>query len=312
LLRARSKIESGINQIREVCVGSRYLQVILFVFFFVFPVQLCAEPLEKIQVFVSIPPQKWLCEQLGSDHVITHLLIAKGQEPHAFDPSPRQIQALSRSSLFFTAGLAFEQEITRRLQTGAPHLQIVDTSKNINKIPMDGSGHDHGHKKVLDPHVWLSPQNLKSMATVMAVAFVHEDPDNKLVYERNLAKLNLQLDEIDQTITKELAPFQGASFFVFHPSFGYFAHRYHLQQVAVETGGKSPTPKQLFALIRKAKADGIKVVFVQPQFDRRSAESVAMAIGGKVVPLDPLAENSVENIRNMAVKIANALGGLEK
>jgi len=286
------------------------MHVLLFVFFFVFPVQLFAGTSEKIEVFVSIPPQKWLCEQLGRDQVITHLLIAKGQEPHAFEPSPRQIQALSKSSLFFTAGLEFEQEITRRLQTGSPHLQLIDTSKNIDKIPMKGAG--HGDKEVLDPHVWLSPQNLKSMAMVMAVALAHEDPDNKPVYEKNLEKLNGQLDDLDRAIAKELSAFQGASFFVFHPAFGYFAHQYHLQQVAVETGGKSPTPKQLFALIGKAKADGIKVIFVQPQFDPRSAESMARAIGGKVVPLDPLAENSVENMRIMAVKIAAALGGLEK
>lgn len=265
-----------------------------------------------MEVFVSIPPQKWLCEQLGRDHFITRLLIAKGQEPHAFEPSPRQIQALSRSRLFFTVGLAFEQEIIRRLQKGAPHLQLVDTSKNIDKIPMKGTGHGHGHKTVLDPHVWLSPQNLKSMAMVMAVALAHEDPDNKAVYEKNLEKLNGKLEDLDRAIAKELAAFQGASFFVFHPAFGYFAHQYHLQQVAVETGGKSPTPKQLFALIGKAKADGVKVIFVQPQFDPRSAESVARAIGGKVVPLDPLAENSVENLRVMAVKIADALGGREK
>jgi zinc transport system substrate-binding protein len=286
------------------------VSVLLFVLFFIFPVQLFAGTPEKVEVFVSIPPQKWLCEQLGRDQVVIHLLIAKGQEPHAFDPSPRQIQALSRSSLFFTAGLEFEQEITRRLQTGSPHLQLIDTSKNIDKIPMKGAG--HGDKEVLDPHVWLSPQNLKSMAMVMAVALAHEDPDNKPVYEKNLEKLNGQLDDLDQAIAEELTAFQGASFFVFHPAFGYFAHQYHLQQVAVETGGKSPTPKQLFALIEKAKAGGIKVIFVQPQFDPRSAESVARAIGGKVVSLDPLAENSVENMRIMAVKIAAALGGREK
>jgi zinc transport system substrate-binding protein len=297
---------------RGFFVGNRYLQVLLLVFLFVFPAQLFAGTPEKVEVFVSIPPQKWLCEQLGRDHVTIHLLIAGGQDPHAFDPSPKQIQALARSSLFFTAGLTFEQEITRRLQTGTPQLQIVDTSIDIDKIPMKGAGHGHGHKTVLDPHVWLSPQNLKSMAIVMAGALAHEDPENKLVYERNLETLNGQLDVLDQSIMKKLAAFQGASFFVFHPAFGYFADHYHLQQVAVETGGKSPTPKQLFALIGKARADGVKVIFVQPQFDPRSAEKVAMAIGGKVVPLDPLAENSVENMKIMAVKIADALGGREK
>ncbi len=287
-----------------------FRQIVFCMFLFVLPGQLFAGAQGKIDVFVSIPPQKWLCEQLGQERVITHLLIAKGQEPHAFEPSPRQIQSLSGSSLFFTVGLVFEQELIRRLITGSPDLQIVDTSKNIDKIPMDAGG--HGHNVTLDPHVWLSPQNLKSMAAVMAAALVEQDPSHESFYEKNLWLLNDLFDDLDQKIAKELAPYHDASFFVFHPAFGYFAHRYHLKQVAVETGGKSPTPKQLFALIGKARADGVKVIFVQPQFDPRSVASVAQGIGGKVVPLDSLAENVVENMESMAVSVANALKGQKK
>ncbi len=296
----------------RIFVNYRYWWVFLLAFLFCFPVQLSAETSAKLDVFVSIPPQKWLCEQLGGGHLVIHLLVAQGQEPHAFEPTPRQIQALSGAGVFFTAGMEFEQEITRRLQAGAPSLQIIDTSKDIEKISINGAGHDHDHGEMLDPHVWLSPPNLKSMAGVMTAALGHKDPENKRVYDANLEKLNARLDTLDQVVMEDLAAFQGASFFVFHPAFGYFAHRYHLQQVAVETGGKSPTPKQLFALIKKAKKDGVKVIFVQPQFDPRSAEKVATAIGGKVITLDPLAENSVDNIRIMAEKIADALTGRTK
>ena len=285
-------------------MGKFFLHIIFCVFFFSLPGQLFAGVQEKLVVFVSIPPQKWLCEQLGQERVETKVLLAKGQEPHGFEPSPRQIQALSNSRLFFTTGLVFEQEITRRLHKGSSNLQIVDTIKNIEKIPMDSAG--HGHDAILDPHVWLSPPNLKRMAAIMAAAFIKQDPDHKPFYKKNLWLLNSLLDDLDQSLEKELAPYRGTSFFVFHPAFGYFAHRYHLRQIAVETGGKSPTPKQLFALIRKAREEGVKVIFVQPQFDPRSATSVAKGIGGKVVPLDSLAENVVENMGNMGVAIANA------
>lgn len=291
------------------------LNIVFCAFFIAFPGQLLAGVQEKLDVFVSIPPQKWLCEQLGQGHVEVKLLLAKGQEPHGFEPSPRQIKALSSASLFFTTGLVFEQEITRRLQSGTSNLQIIDTSKNVEKIPMDSYGHEHGHEHehnaTLDPHVWLSPPNLKSMAVIMAAALIEQDSDNEPFYKKNLWLLEALLDDLDESLKKELAPYEGASFFVFHPAFGYFAHRYHLQQIAVETGGKSPTPKQLFALIRKARERGVKVIFAQPQFDSRSAMSVAKGIGGKVVPLDPLAENVVENMGKMGVAIANALKSQE-
>jgi len=60
-------------------------------------------------------------------------------------------------------------------------------------------------------------------------------------------------------------------------------------------------------LIRKAKAENVKVIFVQPQFDKRGAEVVADAIGGVVLPLDPLAKDLLKNFEEIAVKIEHTL-----
>ena len=162
------------------------------------------------------------------------------------------------------------------------------------------------HHEGLDPHVWLSPLNLKIMAAEMARAMIASDPANKATYEKNLSETTRILDQVHQKIEQKLAPYQGASFYVFHPAFGYFAHTYHLQQQAIETGGKSPTPRQLSSLITQAKASKARVIFVQPQFDPRSAQAIANAIHGEVVPLDPLAEDVAANLEIMATKIQAA------
>ena len=94
---------------------------------------------------------------------------------------------------------------------------------------------------------------------------------------------------------------------LFHPAFGYFAQAYGLEQQAVEVAGKTPTPRQLTGLIRKAKADGVTLIFVQPQFDQRSAAVVAKAIGGAVVPMDPLAKDVLANLKTMATKVEKAM-----
>ena len=78
-------------------------------------------------------------------------------------------------------------------------------------------------------------------------------------------------------------------------------------QRAVEVEGKSPSPRQLAKLIKEAQEENVKVIFVQPQFDPKSAKAVAAAIGGAVVPLDALAENVAGNLRTMADKIASGL-----
>ena len=85
------------------------------------------------------------------------------------------------------------------------------------------------------------------------------------------------------------------------------ADRYGLKQVAVETGGKEPSARQLATLIDKAREAGAKVIFMQPQFDRRNAETIAKAIEGAVVSLDPLDADYIENLEEMASKVESAL-----
>ncbi len=268
-----------------------------------------------LQVFVSIPPQKWLADQVGGDLVVTHVLVDRGQEPHNFAPTPKQITALYRSQIYFTVDMEFEREIIRRMQQSGTSVQLVDVTASIRKISITGQenganearGASENRHAGLDPHVWLAPENLKIMATAMAAAMAAIDPSNRSIYEHNAEAVTAMLDQLEQSIRQALAPCRGATFFVFHPAFGYFARAFGLQQEAVEVAGKAPTPRQLRSLIARAKADEVKVVFVQPQFDPRSARAVARAIGGEVVPMDPLAEDVVGNLKIMADKIQSAL-----
>ena len=270
-----------------------------------------------LKVFVSIPPQKWVSDKIGGALVATEVLVNKGQDPHTYEPTPKQLTTLSQAKLYFTLDLEFEKQIIPKLEQTVPSLRIIDTADSIPKIAMTehdepkSSNEAHTNKELqhdegLDPHVWLSPLNLKIMAANMARAMIASDPANKATYEKNLLEVNKILDQVHQKIEQKLAPYQGASFYVFHPAFGYFAHTYRLQQQAIETGGKSPTPKQLSILITQAKASKARVIFVQPQFDPRSAQTIANAIHGEVVPLDSLAEDVATNLEIMATKIQAA------
>ena len=82
---------------------------------------------------------------------------------------------------------------------------------------------------------------------------------------------------------------------------------YGLHQVSVEVDGKEPSPKELSAIISKAKETGAKVIFVQPQFSEKSAAVIAQQIGAQVVRLDPLAEDWEQNMLRAARAFADAL-----
>ena len=75
---------------------------------------------------------------------------------------------------------------------------------------------------------------------------------------------------------------------VYHPSWGYFAHRYDLKQIAVEVEGKEPKPADLAELIEEAKEEKIKVIFVAPQFYKKAAQTIAAQTGAKVMEIDQL------------------------
>jgi len=270
----------------------------------------------RLPVFVGIPPLGCLVEQIGGPHVSVSVLVQPGQDPHTFEPAPRQVVALSKARLFFEIGMPFESTLLEKIKQGNQRLAVVDTASGIEKHAMGAAcgeqGHEHAEEAYAgepDPHVWLSPPLLKVMARNIAEALEQADPANARAYRTNLAALSARLDALHEKISRLLAPYRGRAFYVFHPGFGYFADAYGLQQVAVEAGGRSPTPKQLQALIEQAREDRIKVVFVQPQSPQQSAQVIADAIGGKVVAIDGLAGNVSEDIEDIAAKMAAAMKG---
>jgi zinc transport system substrate-binding protein len=267
----------------------------------------------ELMAFVSIGPQRYLVQSIAGTRIRVEVLVQSGQDAHTFEPTPKQMTQLSRAKLYFRSGVAFEQSLIPRIRSSNPQLKIIDTQAGIELREIEAGDHegeqggDHDQYG-LDPHIWLSPLLAKRQARTIRDALIEADPDGRGVYEAGYASLAAELDSLHEEIALALAPYRGAEIFVYHPAYGYFTDEYGLRQVAVETGGSEPSAQQLARLIERARQRKIQIVFVQPQFSRTGAEAVAEAIGGVVVPLDPLAEDYVKNLREMAQKIAAALG----
>jgi zinc transport system substrate-binding protein len=267
----------------------------------------------RLPVFAGIPPVVFLAEQIGGQYVTVGTLVRPGQDPHTFEPTPQQVLALSRAAVFFKVGMAFENTVVAKVLESNPRLVVVDTTEGVEKRAIDepsssaGEGAAHpGHEAIEgepDPHVWLSPPLLKTLAANIAAGLCRADPRHAEAYRQNLAGLLRRIDALHERLGRMLAPYRGRSFIVFHPGFGYFADAYGLREEAVQRGGREPTPKQLRALIQRAKAQGIKTVFVQPEFDRHAAEVFARAIGGKVLPMNGLAQDVLADLEDIGAKV---------
>jgi zinc transport system substrate-binding protein len=263
----------------------------------------------KLQITVGIPPIAYIVEKIGGEHVDVDVLISPGQNPHTFEPTPSQVVKLNRSDLLFTIGLPFEERLATKTQTSAGKLQISRADLNIAKLPMSA---EHGHgDEGFDPHIWLSPANIRQIALNIAGILENNDMTHAADYRQNINNFSAAVDSIDARIKSQLEPYRGRAFFVFHPAFGYFAEAYGLIQMPVELEGKSPSPRQLQSIIEQARAENIKTIFAQPQFDAKNAETVASAIGGKVIELDALNGDLLKNLMNMSGKIAESFREIE-
>lgn len=296
----------------------RSVRSLLFVLFLAC-LTLAALPAQagKLKVSVSIIPQVYFVKAIGGDLVDVSAMVAPGASPATYEPKPAQMTSLAESDLYFSIGVPFESAWLERFRKAAPHTHFVAMQGDIRRMAMGEHHHDgeedHDHAEhgdmhhenehaMPDPHVWLAPPLVRIMAETTRDALIAADPSNAAAYHAGYVSLCREINHVDSDILNimDQAGAAGKTFFIFHPSFGYFAKAYGLHQQAVEAGGKAPGPRDLARLITLAKEKNVKVIFVSPQFSKRSAKTIADAIGGTVQVADPLAADWPANLRAIA------------
>lgn len=270
---------------------------------------ICAE--EKLHIYVSILPQKYFAEKIGGDLITVKTLVPPGKNPAMFSPSPAVMSRLSKAKVFFRIGVPYENHLLPKIKSTAPSIKIVDTRKGVRLRTMTGHNHaDRHHDENMDgkdPHIWLDPNLVKIQAGTMHDALCEIDSEHCGMYSANLLQFHAELDSLDKTLKSILGPFKDRTMLVFHPSFGYLTDEYGLKQMAVEMEGKAPKGSYLTKLIKTARKEKIKAVFVQSQFNNTAVLKIASAINGEVFTLDPLSENYSTNMIKMAETIRDGL-----
>ena len=263
---------------------------------------------EPLEVWVSIPPMLEIVGRVGGDRVHAQALLAPGASPHTFEPTPRQLAGLWEADLFLGIGVSFETPLLAKIASMQPDLAVADCSREVELAPIDDAHLDAHPAERFDPHTWLDPVLVKVEAAAVRDELCRLSPADCAALDANLASYLADLEAAHRRIETMLAPYRGRTLLVFHPAYGYFARRYGLEQVAVEVGGKEPTPRQLGLLVEQAKASGATALFVQPQVRGSAAAAVAEALGCPLVELDPLAADLSANLERMARDIAAAMG----
>jgi zinc transport system substrate-binding protein len=267
-------------------------------------------PAAPIEVFVSILPQKYFVERVGGKHVAVSVMVGPGQSPETYEPTPNQLSRLAKARIYFGIGVEFEEVWMKRIAAANPGMRIVDMRRGIPARELErseGTRAPAAQQGLADPHVWTSPPLVKIMAANIRDALSQLDPAHRAAYGANHEAFAADLDRLDHDIRVLLKNVSTRNFMVFHPAWGYFADTYGLKQIPIEAGGKEPGARTLAHVIEVGKRERIKVIFVQTQFSRRAADTIAHAIDARVVAVDPLAEDYMNNLRRVARQFAEAM-----
>ncbi len=264
----------------------------------------------KLVIMVSVVPQVYFVERVGGEHVSAQAMVLPGSNPATYEPKPEQLKDLSRADAYMSIGVPFEEAWLERISAANPDLEMVDTAEGIERRSIAGhehEGEEHGETESPDPHIWLSPRLVKVQARKIADALIELDPEHRDDYEKNLAAFISDINELDRYIAQRLDDLPRRRFMVFHPSWGYFANDYGLEMIPIEIEGQEPSPQELARLIDRAQDEDIRVIFAQPEFSTRQAETIADEIGGEVRLIDPLAAGWLENMYDVADTFADVL-----
>lgn len=264
-------------------------------------------------VFVSVLPLKTLVQKLAGDTVVVHSMVGTHQSPATYTPLPSQLKALSEAQLYFRVGVPFESRWMTRIEAQNSNMKVVDLRQGLELRELTAHDHEddahehhdaHEGDAALDPHIWTDPLNIMVMIGRVATELTSISPKQATQIRYRAHEMQQNLLTLHGQITALLQPLQGQAFLVFHPSWGYFAARYGLQQLAIEHQGKVPSARTLAHLIEQAESQKIRVLLIQPQFNQKAAKRVAQAIGAEVRIIDPLSEQFPEVLLAAAQALA--------
>ncbi|EPR43852.1 ABC-type metal ion transporter, periplasmic subunit [Desulfovibrio sp. X2] len=275
----------------------------------------------RLLVAVSIPAQKHIVEKIAGDLVEVLVVIPADSDPHGYEPKGTQLAALARARLLLRLGVPFEDGWAARLAGLDKGLTVVRTAEGTVMLPLPESRSDENGLTdgdatgpnaaaaaapvEYDPHVWLSPAAVRTMALSTAQALAVADPAHAAAFRAGLEAMLAETAATDAAVRQSLALVPpGTSFLAAHPAFAYFAHDYGLQEIGIERAGREPDPAGLDALSAEAGGANVRLVLVSPAFPRRVAEELAKELGAKVVSIDPLAEDWSANMIRLAAAVA--------
>ena len=293
----------------------------LFCASLVIPVEMVIADQKPISVVASIKPIHSLVAAVMGDIGTPHLLLEAPSSAHHFTLKPSQARSLQVADIVFWVGPTMEQPLTKALATLAPQAQTLPLIEsaglvllNFDKVTPAHEKHDHekhyhekhGHEKhdkhdehakhddhLINPHIWLDPQNAKIMLGVIAARLAKADPENASTYAANADSMAARLATLETDITSQLASYSAAKFLVLHDAHVYFERRFGLRNYGAITTEPDvmPTASRVKALRDELREHRFDCIFTEPFLGQKAVALIAEGSKVSIGTLDPIASN---------------------
>lgn len=258
---------------------------------------------ERPLVTATIEPVRFVVEQIVGDYYRVQTLMPQGASPETYEPTPRQMMELNGSQALFRVGtLGFEQTKLPQLVKNTPQLPFVTLGRAVK--PLVDLHHVHEGGSSIDPHVWMSPANLKLMAEEVCRVMQRLDSLHASAYRQRLERFQQQMDSLDYDLRQATLKLPQRAFLIYHPALGYFARDYGLEQLAIESNGKEPSVAGLQLLINRCKAKQVSHVFISAEHKGEAAKRLAEALHTQPTVINPLAYEVPEQLRFIAKELS--------
>ncbi len=276
------------------------------------------EKSELFLVVVSIPPYIEMVKAIAGETLRVEAAIPATYNIHTSEATPRMVETIQRANLWIGIGEAYEKKILTSLRESGSETKVLELYQHIPLLTfaddtqgLNVCGHDHGLvDEGKDLHFWMSPKRLGKQAQLISASLIALNPGEESEYQKNLQAYIEKVDALDKQIEKMLTPYKGHAVITSHAALGYFCHDYGLNQIAIECEGKSPLPQTIDRLVGEAKDAKATTVFVFPGHDNKGAVMVAEQLGLQKYEINPLDENLLHTLEELAGDIA--LGAMDK
>jgi zinc transport system substrate-binding protein len=262
-------------------------------------------PVSEKTISVTILPQKYFVEAIAGDKVKINVMIPPGASHSSYEPTARQMNSLSNSGSYFKIGyLDFERAWLPRFEGINPAMKIFDLSEGVELLKgscehtEETGNHNESeeHESGIDPHIWISPENVKIITANIFKSLSTLYPEDSGVFRTNYTSFLQQINEVDSLYRMNADKLKGLSFIIYHPALAYLARDFGMEQIVLEFDGKEPPPAHIKKIIDTARDKNIHVIFVQKQISIDNSRSLAREINAKIIAIDPLDENWKEQM----------------